>query len=89
MKPGKLQWGMSLLWIICVVTWYCECRRECLDCVRKSKCPYLNRRHNLIQLFMASANIQPGVVSPTERVTQYNINKIKTGRSIKILLACK
>lgn len=38
MKPGKLQWGMSFLWIICVVKCYCEGRRECLDCVRKSKC---------------------------------------------------
>jgi len=83
MKPGKIQRGMSLLWIICVVTWLLWMQRWMPQLCEKIKvCPYLNRRHNLIKLFMASAIIQPGVVTPTERVAKYNINKIKTERSI-------
>lgn len=85
MKPGKLQRGMPLLWILRghmvnanVMPQLCEKIKVCL-----------NRRHNLIKLFMASASIQPGVVTPTERVTQYNIYKIKKGISIKILFESK
>ena len=85
MKPGKLQRGMPLLWILRghmvnanVMPQLCEKIKVCL-----------NRRHNLIKLFMASASIQPAVVTPTERVTQYNIYKIKKGISIKILFEGK